>query len=65
MKTMIVDLKSYFDRSISTRVAVQNLFRFDRRDVEEVVIDFSEIHFVSGSASHQFYLEVKNLRRKI
>jgi anti-anti-sigma regulatory factor len=63
MKTIIVDLKSYFDRSISTRVAVQNLFRFDKRDIEEVVVDFSEIHFVSSSASHQFYLEVKALEK--
>lgn len=63
MKSIIVNLKSHFDRSISTRVAVQNLFRFDKRDIEEVVVDFSEIHFVSSSASHQFHLEIKELEK--
>ncbi|MCX6327212.1 MAG: STAS domain-containing protein [Bacteroidia bacterium] len=63
MKTIIVQLSLHFDRSISTRVAVQNLFSFDKRGVEEIVFDFSDIHFISSSASHQFVMEVKELEK--
>lgn len=63
MKTIIVQLISHFDRSISTRAAVQNLFSFDKRGVEEIVFDFSGIHFISSSASHQFILEVRELAK--
>jgi len=61
MKSIIVNLKSYFDHSISTRVAVQNLFRFENSEAEEIIFDFPGISFVSSSASHQFCLEVKKL----
>ena len=61
MKSMIIQLNSYFNRSISTRAAIQNLFSFDKTEAEEIIFDFSGINFVSSSASHQFYLEVKKL----
>jgi anti-anti-sigma regulatory factor len=61
MKSMIIHLNSYFNRSISTRAAIQNLFTFDKTEAEEIIFDFSGINFVSSSASHQFYLEVKKL----
>jgi len=61
MKSMVIQLSSYFDRSIFTRAAVQNLFRFEKLDAEEIIFDFTGIIFVSSSASHEFYLEVKKL----
>jgi anti-anti-sigma regulatory factor len=64
MKTIIVQLSLHFDRSISTRVAVQNLFSFDKRGFEEIIFDFSDIHFISSSASHQFVMEVKELEKQ-
>ena len=64
MKTIIVQLSLHFDRSISTRVAVQNLFSFDKRGVMEIVFDFSDIHFISSTASHQFVMEVKELEKQ-
>jgi anti-anti-sigma regulatory factor len=64
MKTTIVKLNLHFDRSISTRVAIQNLFCFDKNGIEEIIFDFSDIHFISSSASHQFVIEIKELEKQ-
>lgn len=64
MKTKIVQLSLHFDRSISTRVAVQNLFSFDKSGIGKIIFDFSDIHFISSSASHQFVMEVKELEKQ-
>ena len=64
METSIVQLSSHFERSISTRAAVQNLFTFDKKRINEVIVDFSEIHLISSSASHQFILEIRDLEKQ-
>jgi anti-anti-sigma regulatory factor len=62
MKSINIILSKIFDRSISTRAAVENLFK----DViaDEVVIDFLDISFISSSAAHQMVTEIKNLEKK-
>ena len=64
MRALTIKLRLYFDHSISTRVAVQNLFLFDITKIEEVILDFSSIQFISSSASHQFSLEIKKLQKQ-
>jgi anti-anti-sigma regulatory factor len=64
MRTQIIDLKKYFDHSIATRVAVQNIFVLIRRNSEEIILDFDQINFISSSASHQFFLEERKLEKE-
>lgn len=62
MKSVRIILSSKFTRSVSTRAAIENLFKDLIAD--EVVIDFSDIHFISSSAAHQMVIEIKNLEKK-
>jgi len=64
MKPLTIKLNEHFNRSISTRFAVRNIFNFNKSEVEEVIIDFSKIHIISSSASHQFILESRELEKK-
>ena len=64
MKTKVVKLSSFFDRSISTRVAIENLFSFDNKGTNEIVLDFKNIYFISSSASHQLIIEAGELEKK-
>jgi len=60
MKTKVIKLNSYFDKSISTRAAIKNLFIFSKKGIGEVIIDFDKISFISSSASHQLTLEIRD-----
>jgi anti-anti-sigma regulatory factor len=62
MKSVKIKLSNKFNRSISTRIAVENLFK----DIyaEEIIIDFSDIYFISSSAAHQMVIEVKRLEKQ-
>ena len=62
MKSVKIILSSKFTRIVSTRAAIENLFKDLVAD--EVVIDFSDIHFISSSAAHQMVTEIKNLEKK-
>jgi anti-anti-sigma regulatory factor len=62
MKTVKIILSNKFNRSVSTRAAVENLFK--DLIAEEVVIDFSDIYFISSSAAHQMITEIKLLAKK-
>lgn len=62
MKSEVFILSNKFDRSISTRVAVENLFKSLTAD--ELVIDFTNICFISASAAHQMVIEIKLLDKK-
>ena len=61
MKLLTIKFNEFFDRSISTRTAIESLFTFDKTDIEEVVLDFLDIVLISASAAHQIILEVKKL----
>lgn len=63
MKTKVIKLSSYFDRSISTRAAIRNLFIFSKKGIGEVVINFHNISFISSSASHQLTLEINDFEQ--
>lgn len=62
MKSARIILSSKFTRSVSTRAAIENLFKDLIAD--EIVIDFSDIHFISSSAAHQMVTEIKLLEKK-
>jgi len=62
MEPVKIILSNKFKRSISTRAAIENLFK-DLR-AEEIIIDFSDIHFISSSAAHQIVTEVRVLEKK-
>jgi anti-anti-sigma regulatory factor len=61
MKSLIINLRSKFSDSISTRAAVRNLFKEEYKSYENIIIDFKEIEFISSSSSHQFKLEKDKL----
>jgi anti-anti-sigma factor len=62
MKTKMIILKEKFSHIISTRVAVENLFKFNAKSFTEIIIDFNEINFISSSAAHQVVIEMKTLK---
>jgi anti-anti-sigma regulatory factor len=62
MKSEVIILSKKFNRIVSTRAAIENLFRDLIAD--ELVIDFSDIHFISSSAAHQLITEIKILEKK-
>ncbi|MCJ7447601.1 MAG: STAS domain-containing protein [Bacteroidales bacterium] len=63
MNSKIVRLNEFFDRSISTRSAIENLFNFDKTGFNEIVLDFTDIYLISASASHQIILETRKLEK--
>lgn len=63
MKCYVVKFNEFFDRSIATRIAVENLFLFDKTDINEIVLDFKDIYLISASASHQVIMEIRNLEK--
>jgi anti-anti-sigma regulatory factor len=64
MNSKVVKFSEFFDRSISTRSAIENLFNFDKAGLKEVVLDFADIYLISASASHQVILEIRELEKK-
>jgi anti-anti-sigma regulatory factor len=64
MKLLTIKFNEFFDRSISTRTAIESLFTFDNTDVEEVILDFLDMVLISASAAHQIIIEVKKLELK-
>ena len=62
MKSVRIILSSKFTRSVSTRAAIENLFK--NLVADELFIDFSDIHFISSSAAHQMVTEIKLLEKK-
>jgi len=63
MSSKIVKLNEFFDRSILTRSAIENLFNFVKTGLNEVVLDFADIYLISASASHQVILEIRELEK--
>ncbi|MBA7525002.1 hypothetical protein ES705_17147 [subsurface metagenome] len=63
MKTREIILKEKFAHNISTRAAIENIFNFSTNYLELVIIDFSEINFISSSAAHQIVIEMKALKK--
>jgi hypothetical protein len=61
MKTFDIKFRNFFDRSISTRSAIESLFSFDKTGIDEVNLDFADIILISASAAHQIVLEIKRL----
>lgn len=61
MATLKIILSTKFDRSISTRSAIEELFK--NLSVTEMILDFSDIDFISSSASHQLNLEIARLSK--
>ena len=61
MKLFTIKFNELFDRSISTRSAIENLFSIDKTGIEEVVLDFTDISLISASAAHQIIIESKRL----
>lgn len=61
MKSARIILSSKFTRCISTRAAIENLFKDLIAD--DITIDFSDIHFISSSAAHQMVTEIRLLER--
>ena len=61
METKYLILKNKFDKIISTRAAVKNLFDLNFSTLEEFNIDFSDIVFISSSAAHQLVMELRKL----
>ena len=45
-----------FEKTISTRAAIDEVFSFDLSNLEEISIDFADISFISSSAAHQLVL---------
>lgn len=61
MKTRNLILQEKFANIISSRVAVRNIFDFLNRSLEQVIVDFNDISFISSSAAHQIVIEVRAL----
>lgn len=62
MKEQRLILSEKFNNSISTRIAVENLFKNIKTD--ELIIDFSDISFISSSAAHQMVIEIRLLEQR-
>lgn len=62
MKEQRLILSKKFNNSISTRIAVENLFKNIKTD--ELIIDFSDISFISSSAAHQMVIEIRLLEQR-
>lgn len=58
-------LKKKFSDSISTRSAIENIFSFDKNNVNSVTLDFNGIKLISSSAAHQFFLETTSLKKSM
>lgn len=63
MKTVLVKLKQRLSENISTRSAIENIFAFDKKNINSAIFDFDGIRLISSSAAHQFFLEIKNLEK--
>ncbi len=62
MKEQRLILSEKFNNSISTRIAVENLLKNIKTD--ELIIDFSDISFISSSAAHQMVIEIRLLEQR-
>lgn len=62
MKEQRLILSEKFNNSISTRIAIENLFKNIKTD--ELIIDFSDISFISSSAAHQMVIEIRLLEQR-
>jgi anti-anti-sigma factor len=62
MEPVLIVLSNKFENSVSTRAAIENLFKDLIAD--EIVIDFSGITFISSSAAHQMVTEIKLLEKR-
>ncbi len=62
MESTRIILSRKFNRIVSTRVAIENLFKDLKGN--EIIIDFSDIHFISSSAAHQIVTEIKRYEKQ-
>ena len=60
-----LNLSEHFKNSVSSRAAVINLFTIDLSDIKILEINFSDIDFVSRSATHQLIKEKERLENKL
>jgi anti-anti-sigma regulatory factor len=61
MRLLKIRFNDFFDRSISTRSAIENIFAFDKTGLDEIILDFSDIVLISASAAHQIIIETRKL----
>lgn len=61
----ILKLSEHFKDSVSSRAAIINLFAIDLSKVKTLEIDFSNIDFVSRSATHQLIKEKERLEKEL
>ena len=64
MKVKKIILKKRFDKIISTRAAIDEVFSFDLSNLEEISIDFADIFFISSSAAHQLVLKIREYEKR-
>lgn len=60
-----IKLSERFRNSIASRVAIINLFDVELSDIKTLEVDFSDIAFVSRSATHQFVKEKERIEKKL
>jgi|GEM_PF-1294040 len=60
-----IKLSERFRNSIASRVAIINLFDVELSDVKTLEVDFSDIAFVSRSATHQFIKEKERIEKEL
>ncbi len=56
-----IKLSEHYKNSIASRAAIINLFDLDFSQIESLEVDFSDITFVSRSATHQFIKEKERI----
>jgi anti-anti-sigma regulatory factor len=59
MSPVTIHLSDLFSKSISARDAVKTVFDQNRNSGNDLVVDFSQIEFVTRSAADQFLNEKK------
>lgn len=61
----VIKLSDHYNSSIASRVAIINLFDIDLSEIKTLEVDFSDITFISRSATHQFIKEKKRIEKTL
>lgn len=64
-KNQVIELAELFDRNINTRAAISLIIEKIDREVENVVLNFDKIKFVSRSFAHELLKLIENHDRLI
>ena len=62
---IVLKLSEHYNNSIASRAAIINLFDIDLTEIKILEIDFSDITFVSRSATHQFIKEKERIENTL